>query len=96
MMERPKGYKNPPQEHQWEPGQSGNPKGRPKGARNTLTELERLLERNHTFRSVDGEEMKINTKTAILHATVRKAIHGDLRAVHILLPYMLKIDEHNE
>ena len=24
------GYKDPPKEHQWKPGQSGNPKGRPK------------------------------------------------------------------
>jgi hypothetical protein len=28
------GYCNPPKEHQWRPGQSGNPKGRPKGSRN--------------------------------------------------------------
>lgn len=25
------GYCRPPREHQWKPGQSGNPKGRPKG-----------------------------------------------------------------
>ena len=30
------GYGKPPKSRQWKPGQSGNPKGRPKGARNRL------------------------------------------------------------
>lgn len=29
-MAKRTGYKNPPAEHQWAPGQSGNPSGRPK------------------------------------------------------------------
>jgi len=28
------GYGKPPKAHQWKPGESGNPKGRPKGSRN--------------------------------------------------------------
>jgi hypothetical protein len=33
------GYCNPPREFQWKKGQSGNPHGRPKGARNRPKEV---------------------------------------------------------
>ena len=34
------GYGNPPKHTQFKPGQSGNPAGRPKGAKNLKTDLE--------------------------------------------------------
>jgi len=36
------GYAKPPKAHQWKPGESGNPLGRPKGSRNKPT-LEAFL-----------------------------------------------------
>jgi hypothetical protein len=47
------GYKRPPREHQFRPGQSGNPSGRPKGARNFKSELREELGELVTIR--DGE-----------------------------------------
>ena len=37
MSDHKVGYGKPPKAHQWRPGQSGNPKGRPKGSRNRPT-----------------------------------------------------------
>lgn len=42
----PVGYKKPPVAKQFQPGQSGNPAGRPKGSKNLKSELaEELQER---------------------------------------------------
>jgi Family of unknown function (DUF5681) len=49
----PVGYKRPPREHQFRPGRSGNPSGRPKGARNFKSELREELSELITVR--DGE-----------------------------------------
>ena len=39
------GYRRPPKQHQFRSGQSGNRKGRPKGAKNTATLLREILDR---------------------------------------------------
>lgn len=55
---RPVGYGVPPEEHKFRPGQSGNPKGRPKGSKNESTILRELMERkldNHQERNDSGE-----------------------------------------
>ena len=37
------GYKKPPKRTQFKPGQSGNPRGRPKGTKNLKTDLAEAL-----------------------------------------------------
>ena len=49
------GYGKPPKSGQFKPGQSGNPKGRPKGAKNFKTELATVLA-NMIYRLLPGED----------------------------------------
>jgi hypothetical protein len=37
------GYKDPPKDKQFKPGQSGNPRGRPRGSRNKTKEFLALI-----------------------------------------------------
>jgi hypothetical protein len=59
------GYGKPPKQHQFEPGQSGNPKGRPKGAKNTATLAREILDRKIEVRSGAGVR-KISMREAVL------------------------------
>ena len=45
------GYGKPPKQHQFQPGQSGNRKGRPKGAKNKATLLREILDRKIEVRN---------------------------------------------
>lgn len=74
------GYKLPPTATQFKPGQSGNPKGRPKGCRNTYTLLNELLHQKILI-TQDGRQLKIDKQTAILLQAVNRAVKGDLRAI---------------
>lgn len=89
------GYKIPPKDTQFKPGKSGNPKGRPKGRKNTYTELSEVLSQKISI-TMDGKPVKINKRTAILLQAVNRAVKGELRAIQHILPYILAIDAENE
>lgn len=89
------GYKIPPTNSQFKPGKSGNPKGRPRGRRNTYSVLDDLLNQKIPV-TQDGKQTKIDKKTAILLQTVNHSVRGDQRAIQTLLPHMLAIDENKE
>lgn len=73
------GYGDPPREHCFKKGQSGNPKGRPKGARNFQTILNRELER--TVKVTDNGVRRSFTKSELMvRVLADKAIKGDIRA----------------
>jgi Family of unknown function (DUF5681) len=63
------GYGNPPQESQFRPGKSGNPRGRPRGAFGVMTILRRSLEAKGT----DGK----SALEKIVDALVTQALAGD-------------------
>jgi hypothetical protein len=78
------GYCKPPPEHQFKPGQSGNPKGRPKGTRNLKTDLaEELAERIPV--NENGRQKKLSKQRLMLKALVTRAIKGDTRAANTLI-----------
>jgi len=78
------GYKRPPRRHQFQPGQSGNPKGRVKGVRNLGTDVKRTLEAPVSLND-RGRGRRVSTQEAILLRLREKALRGDTRSLDRLL-----------
>jgi hypothetical protein len=78
------GYGKPPKAHRFKPGQSGNPHGRPKGARNFKTELREELAELVAFREGD-REITISKQRALIKRIVSSALAGDTRAITNLM-----------
>ena len=86
----PVGYKRPPREHQFRPGQSGNPSGRPKGARNFKSELREELGELVTIR--DGErDIQVSKQRALIKSVVAAAIDGNQRAAASVLAMCVRM-----
>jgi Family of unknown function (DUF5681) len=78
------GYRKPPKELQFRPGQSGNASGRPKGRKNTETLLREILDRKIEVRT--GSTMrKISVREAILTRFAESALKGDTKSAAFLL-----------
>ncbi len=77
------GYGKPPKSGQFKPGQSGNPKGRPKGAKNFKTELEEELLEKIQIKE-QGRFLKVSKQRAMLKAMTARAVQGDARAATVL------------
>ena len=83
------GYRKPPKHAQFKPGQSGNPKGRPKKTK----DFERLLdaELSQTLRIVENGETRTLTKRELIIKTlVTNALKGDIRSLKLVLPHIVK------
>jgi len=81
------GYGKPPKHTQFKPSQSGNPKGRPKAAKNFKTDL--TEEMNELVQITEGGRSKtISKQRAILKRTVEKALKGDMRAVDLIIKWV--------
>ncbi len=85
--EKPKttkvGYCNPPERTRFKKGQSGNPQGRPKGALNMATVLERTL-RERGVINENGRRKTITKLEAAIKQLSNKAASGELKALQLL------------
>src|SRR5215813_12281263 len=73
----------PPKHSRFKKGQSGNPKGRPKGTLNLATVLERTL-RESVVINENGERKTITKLEAAVKQLVNKAAKGETTAFKIL------------
>ena len=78
------GYGKPPCHTRFVKGQSGNPRGRPPGAKNLRTLLGEAL--NETvIVTENGGRRKVTKRQAIITQLVNRSATADLRAIKILL-----------
>jgi hypothetical protein len=78
------GYRKPPKRTQFPKGQSGNPRGRPKGSGNFQTAILKELKRRVPI-TEDGKRKKITKREAVAKQLVNKAAAGDPKAIPVLL-----------
>lgn len=77
------GFGKPPKEHQFKPGTSGNPNGRPKGAP-SLDEIF-AREAGRLIKLKQGDEVvHISKIEALVRKVLHKAIEGDMTAAKLV------------
>lgn len=78
------GFGKPPKSTRFEKGQSGNPSGRPKGARSMRSLLEELLDQPVTI-SVRGVPRQVPAKEAVLNRLLAQALTGKTQDADLLV-----------
>src|SRR5258706_16075740 len=84
------GYGKPPAHSRFQPGQSGNPRGRRKGTRGLKADLHDELAASHTIQ-VNGQAIKGTKQRLMILALATRAATGDLKAAGLLLPLILQV-----
>ena len=89
------GYRKPPRQSRFSKGRSGNPCGRPRGAKNLKTLLLEVLS-EQIIATTNGRRRKITKRAAIVTQLVNRAATGDLPAIKTLLAMVLNIEGNTE
>lgn len=78
------GYKRPPKSGQFKKGQSGNPKGRPKGSNNFVMLLEQELAQSIVVNE-NGKKKTVTRMQAMVKRMVSGALQGETKAMLTLV-----------
>jgi hypothetical protein len=89
------GYGRPPHHTRFQKGRSGNPKGRPGGAKNLSTVLSEALN-ERVIIAENGGRRKISKRQAIIKQIVNQAAKGDWRAAKLLFDILQEIERRTE
>jgi hypothetical protein len=75
---------NPPPHARFKPGQSGNPRGRPKGSKNVKTVLEQQFGRTVTV-TENGRKVRRTMLELLFHRLAHEGVKGNEKAASLLL-----------
>ena len=89
------GYGKPPRHTRFKKGQSGNPRGRPRGAKNLPTLFSEALN-ERVIVTENGGQRSITKRQAIITQLVNRSATADLRAIKILLDIVQEIERQTE
>jgi len=89
------GYGRPPRQTRFEPGRSGNPRGRPNRSKNLATLLSEAL-REPVIVTENGRRRKVSKRQAVIKQLVNRSAQGDLKAMQMLLGTMQEIEHRGE
>jgi hypothetical protein len=81
---RSTGYRNPPVAHQFKPGQSGNPRGRPRGSKNFRKAVEEIFIGKLAVR-MGNKVHRVTKIEAVLLTQVNQALQGNQRAAQAVV-----------
>jgi Family of unknown function (DUF5681) len=85
------GYGKPPRHTRFVKGRSGNPRGRPLGAKNMKTLLSKALN-ELVIVTEPGGRRKVSKREAIVTQLVNRSAKADYRAIQILLGLLRDIE----
>lgn len=84
------GYGKPPQHSRFKPGESGNGRGRPKGAKNLKTHLVEVLNEKIVVREGDRTK-KITKMEAFVTSLINGSIKGNGKSAGLLMATMMRL-----
>ena len=85
------GYGKPPRSTRFQKGQSGNPRGRPKGSKSASALLEQALSAPVSINE-GGTTRVIEQRMALFKSLVARAIKGDARAAALVIKLMEQVE----
>jgi hypothetical protein len=83
------GYGRPPRQHQFPKGKSGNPRGRPKGAKGLRAELLAAINEPVTI-TVNGKPKRMRTLSLVLKSLATQAAKGKIGAQRELITRVIE------
>jgi hypothetical protein len=83
------GYGKPPRNTRFRKGQSGNPRGRPRGSKNLTTLLDQEFDA-HVVIKENGRQRRITKRQAAIKQLINRLVSGDPRYVRFLFQLMEK------